>query len=143
MARSEYRVLLVDDSLDDVALLKRAFSVSEGAHFLEPLSSGQEVIEYFEGHGPYADRQNYPLPDVLILDLRMPGRSGFEVLEHLRKRGLPMPRRVAILTSAARPADILRSYELGAHFIAHKEADFRPFVQRVDRVMLEDTRAPG
>ena len=76
--------------------------------------------------------------DAAILDLRMPGKTGFEVLEHLRRRALPIPKRIAILTSFAQPADILRSYELGAHFIAHKEADFRPLVHRLDRAMADE-----
>src|SRR5882724_807934 len=123
MARNAYRVLIADDSPDDVALLKRAFSQSAGAEFLEVLSTGQEVVDYFEGKGRYHNRQAHPIPDALILDLRMPGKTGFEVLEHLRRRAFPIPKRIAILTSFAQPADILRSYELGAHFIAHKEAD--------------------
>ena len=135
MARNAYTILIADDSHDDVVLLKRAFKASESAEFLEVLSNGDQVIDYFEGRGRYGDRQTHPIPDVLILDLRMPVKSGFEVLEHLRKNGLPTPKRVAILTGCARPADILRSYELGAHFIAPKEADFRPLVQRLDRVM--------
>jgi DNA-binding NarL/FixJ family response regulator len=135
MARNAYTILIADDSQDDVVLLKRAFKASESAEFLEVLSNGDQVIDYFEGRGRYGDRQAHPIPDVLILDLRMPVKSGFEVLEHLRTHGLPVPKRVAILTGFARPADILRSYELGAHFIAPKEADFRPLVQRLDRVM--------
>ncbi len=139
MARNAYRVLIADDSPDDVALLKRAFKTSAAAEFLEVLSTGQQVVDYFEGKGRYGDRRVHSLPDVLILDLRMPAKSGFEVLEHLQKRGVALAKRAAILTGFAQPADILRSYELGAHFIAHKQADFRPLVQRLDRAMLDDT----
>src|SRR4051794_18191875 len=110
MASSAYNVLIADDSADDVALLKRAFRSSQSARFLSVLSDGQEVVDYFEGKGKYSDRQRHPLPDVLILDLRMPLKTGFEVLEHLQKRGLPIPKRVAILTSTAQPSDILRSF---------------------------------
>jgi len=142
MARNSYTVLVADDSYDDVALLKRAFKTSESAEFLEVLSNGDQVIDYFEGKGCYGNRQAHPIPDVLILDLRMPCKGGFEVLDHLRKRGLPFPQRVAILTGLARPADILRSYELGAHFIAHKDADFRSLVQRLDRAMSAGSTPP-
>src|ERR1051325_6820433 len=101
MARNAYRVLIADDSPDDVALLKRAFKASAGAEFLEVLSTGQEVVDYFEGKGRYADRLAHPIPDLLILDLRMPAKSGFEVLEHLHKRGITLAKRVAILTGSA------------------------------------------
>jgi DNA-binding NarL/FixJ family response regulator len=141
MART-YTILVADDSHDDVALLKRAFSTSQTAEVLEVLSTGDQVIDYFEGKGRYSDRRVHPIPDVLILDLRMPAKNGFEVLEHLRNRALPIPKRVGILTGLARPADILKSYELGAHFIAHKEADFRSLVQRLDRAMSGDPVPP-
>ena len=135
-----YRILVADDSSDDVLLLKRAFQQSPAAEFLQVLPNGQQVMDYLEGKGRFSDRRTYPLPDVLILDLRMPLMNGFEVLERLRQRNLPVPKRVAILTSEARAADIRRAYELGAHFIAHKEVDFRPFVQRLDRVMIDQGR---
>lgn len=139
MAR-HYRILVADDSWDDVLLLKRAFHHSEAAEFLEVLSNGRQVLDYLEGKGRFSDRQLHPLPDVLILDLRMPLLSGFEVLEQIRQRGLQNPVKIAILTTDAQAADIQRSYELGAHFIAHKQADFRPLVQRIDRAMTEGPR---
>jgi CheY-like chemotaxis protein len=143
MPRPTYKVLIADDSSDDAVLLKRAFKDAEAAKLMDTLTTGQQVIEYFEGKGRYRDRQVHPIPDVLILDLRMPIKSGFEVLEHLRAHGLPSPKRVVILTSVARPADIQKAHDLGAHFIACKEADLRSLVQRLDRVMQEDLPGSG
>src|SRR6478609_1709090 len=93
-----YRILVADDSTDYVVLIKRAFESSPAAEFLTVLSSGKEVIEYLKGQGEYADRTAHPLPDVLILDLKMPGLGGFAVLEYIRQHQLPLPKRVAVLT---------------------------------------------
>ena len=141
MAHRAHKILVVDDSADDVLLLRRAFAACAGAEIIGVLSDGQQVMDYFDGKGKYADRQAHPAPDVLILDLKIPVRSGFEVLEYLRARLSPMPCRVVILTSFAQPSDIQRSYELGAHLIAHKEADLRPLAQRLEREMNAPSRA--
>src|SRR4051812_9882471 len=117
MARTSYTVLIADDSEHYVLLLKDVFQASRAAQLLGTLSNGQEVVDYFQGNDPYADRQKHPIPDVLILDLRMPLKGGFEVLHYLRRHGLPTAKCTVILTGLAESADILRAHELGAHFI--------------------------
>jgi CheY-like chemotaxis protein len=108
-------VLLVEDNPDDVLLTRRAFSK---AHFPVPLqviSDGQGAIDYLGGAGEYADRGRFPLPLVLLLDLKLPRRSGFEVLAWLR--GQPGLRRipVVVLTSSGQSVDVNRAYDLGAN----------------------------
>jgi CheY-like chemotaxis protein len=141
MARAAYTLLMAEDSTDDVALLTRALRESIELRLVCVLSDGDQVVDYFEGKGRYRDRRAFPIPDVLLLDLRMPKRSGFEVIEYLRARKLPLPKRIVVLTSLAHPSDILRAHELGAHFIANKQADFRPVIERLHRSLGLEERA--
>jgi CheY-like chemotaxis protein len=108
-------VLLVEDDPDDVLLTRRAFAK---AHFPTPLhvvSDGQGAIDYLGGEGEYADRGRFPLPLILLLDLKLPRRSGFEVLQWLR--GQPGLRRipVVVLTGSGQSVDVNRAYDLGAN----------------------------
>ena len=107
-------VLLVDDSVNDAKLMHAVF---ERAGFIEPLRSTQGAdgaIAYLRGDGVYGDRQQFPLPTALLLDLNMPGKNGFEVLEWIRQRPALKRLRVFILSASSRPQDIERAYDLGA-----------------------------
>jgi CheY-like chemotaxis protein len=143
MSQSRYRVLVADDSEDYLRLIQHAFESSAAAEFLPPLSDGKEVVAYLEGRAEYADRAAHPYPHVLILDLKMPGMGGFQVLEYIRQRGLLLPKRVVVLTAFAQVEDIHRSYALGAHFISPKTADLRPLVQRIEAALASDQRSGG
>ena len=108
-------VLLVDDSTNDARLMRAA---CERAGFVEPLrfvQGADEAIAYLEGKGAYADRQQFPLPTVLLLDLNMPGKGGFEVLEWIRDQPGLRRLRVYILSASNRAQDIERAYDLGAN----------------------------
>lgn len=108
-------VLFVEDDENDVFFLQRAFREADIPHPLRVASDGQEAIDYLSGVGKYADRSAYPFPCLLILDLKMPRKTGMEVLEWVRHqrhlRGLP----ILILSSSAHRNDIERAYELGAN----------------------------
>src|SRR4029079_2071350 len=78
-------ILIADDSEDDITVIRKAF---EKAHVPNPVysvKSGQEAIAYLQGKGRYSLRDEYPLPDILLLDLAMPGTDGFEVLQWIRE----------------------------------------------------------
>jgi CheY-like chemotaxis protein len=74
-------VLLADDSDDEVLLFKRAFNRAEISNPLQVVSGGSEAIAYLNGEGKFADRTAYPLPRVLVLDVKMPGIDGLQVLQ--------------------------------------------------------------
>src|SRR5712671_1513263 len=97
--KSDVTILLAEDYDDDVALLQRAFQKVEVGR-LEVVRNGDEAIEYLLGGGPYSDRERYPFPNVMLIDMKMPRRSGLEVLQWVRQRepikGLP----VIVLTSS-------------------------------------------
>lgn len=108
-------VLLVDDSADDALLMRMAF---ERAGFVQPLRhvhNGEEAIAYLRGDGAYRDRSLFPLPTTLLLDLNMPRKNGFEVLEWLRSQPELRRLRVYILSASNRAQDIERAYDLGAN----------------------------
>jgi len=106
-------VLLVEDDPNDVALTQRAFERAGFANPLQVLSDGEQAIGYLGGEASYADRNRYPLPILVLLDLKLPRTSGFEVLAWIR--GAPNIRRlpVVVLTSSQQSPDIDRAYDAG------------------------------
>lgn len=117
-------VLLVEDNPDDVLLTRRAFSKAQIPVPLHVVGDGQGAMDYLGGIGDYADRERFPLPLVLLLDLKLPRRSGFEVLEWLR--GQPGLRRipVVVLTSSDQMDDVNRAFDLGANSYLVKPVRF-------------------
>jgi CheY-like chemotaxis protein len=114
MGAKEWIVLLVDDDPNDVLLIRRAFSKSSFATSLHSVHDGEEAMHYLQGLEPYRDRVRYPLPCLILLDLKMPRLDGFEVLQWLR--GQPKLRHlpVVVLSSSNAIVDVNRAYELGA-----------------------------
>ncbi len=117
-------VLLVEDDPNDILLIRRAFQKTSMAAPLQVVHDGDAAVAYLEGQGAYADRGRYPLPILMLLDLKLPRRSGVEVLtwmrEHEGLEALP----VVALSSSGEPVDILRAYELGARSFYVKPTSF-------------------
>jgi len=111
---SSYSVLVVDDSADDRFFLRHSLG-KEGGRLVVvgELCDGEEAMAYLGGRGKFADRQQFPVPDLMLLDLKMPKKDGHEVLAWLRNRRMIWPI-VVVLTSSILPADITRSLDLGA-----------------------------
>ena len=125
-------VLLVDDSEDDVFLLKRALRAHPWLRVVAWAEDGNVAIDYLSGAGPYADRDQYPWPDVMVLDLKMPGRDGFAVLEWLRGKS-PRPR-VAVFTTSDLEEEKARVAELGADLYQHKAFQMEALEQFIRRL---------
>ena len=108
-------LLLVEDNEDDVFLMKRAL---QGAHVINPLfvaEDGQEALDYLGGAGKFADRNSYPLPAVVFLDLKLPFVSGHDVLTWIRRQKELDSLVVIVLTSSNEASDLSRCYALGAN----------------------------
>src|SRR6516164_3396218 len=80
MDTRNFTVLLVEDDLNDIFLVKRAFKMARVKNPLQVVTDGQEAVSYLKGEGKYADREACPLPKLIVMDIKMPRRSGFEVL---------------------------------------------------------------
>ena len=108
-------ILLVDDSKDDSLLLKHEFERAGLANPLFFLSSGADAISYLAGEGEFHDRSIYPMPSVLLLDLKMPGMDGFDVLSWIGKRPELKRLLIVVLSGCADVKQVTRAYELGAN----------------------------
>ncbi|HMJ64770.1 MAG TPA: response regulator [Candidatus Binatia bacterium] len=108
-------ILLVEDNSDDVLLFRHALSRARRPHPLYVVHDGQAAIDYLSGAGEYKDRNLFPLPELIMLDLKMPRLGGFEVLKWIRGEGAARLIPVIILSSSALADDVNRAYELAAN----------------------------
>ncbi len=112
----EAPVLLVEDDPADVRLIQRAFGKLPESVRVIRLTNGDEAVSYLAGDAPYENRGTHPMPRVVLLDIKLPRRSGFEVLEWLRRQSTAIKRLpVVMLTSSRHSVDINRAYDLGAN----------------------------
>lgn len=133
---NEELILLVEDNGDDVALVRRAFRRAGIATRLEVMGDGDAAVEYLQGTGEYADRIAWPLPRLMLLDLKLPRRSGLEVLEWLSTQPHLQPQAVVVLTSSRENTDLRRAYALGANSYLVKPVDFDDLLGMVQTLNL-------
>lgn len=108
-------ILLVEDDPDDILLIRRAFARAGLQDSMEIVTDGEGAVDYLGGSGSYSSRERFPLPAVILLDLKLPRKSGFEVLEWIRAQ--PGLRRipVVVLTGSGQRSDVDRAFDLGAN----------------------------
>ena len=123
-------ILLVEDNSDDVALTLRALKKNNISNKIVVASDGVEALDYLFGTGPYAG-QDIVLPQLILLDLKLPKLDGFEVLKKLRAAARTRFLPVVILTSSKEQQDIADGYGLGANSYIRKPVDFQQFVEAV------------
>jgi CheY-like chemotaxis protein len=138
-------ILVADDNVDDVELLRRAFARAGFANRFFAVN-GVRVVQYLEGKGPYADRVAFPLPRLILLDIKMQGMSGTEVLQWIRQR--PQFRRlpVIIFTGSDYEEDVNRAYDLGANSYLVKPQtleDLLVAVRQIGEFWLRLSQLPG
>ena len=127
-------VLLAEDDPDDVLLTQIAFERARLANPLQVVRDGEEAIAYLGGEGAFADRDRFPMPILLLLDLDMPKMDGFQVLDWLRADPLLRQLPVAIMTSSDHDPHISRAYELGADSYLIKPPDATAMLNLVQRL---------
>jgi DNA-binding response OmpR family regulator len=129
-------LLLVEDDEHDTLFLKRAMDKVGMLVLVREVRDGAEALDYLAGRGAFADRAKNPVPSLVLLDVKLPKKSGFEVLEWMRSQ--PEYRRTpaVMLTSSQSAADVSRAYELGANAYHVKPAGFDGLLELVRGIHL-------
>lgn len=117
-------ILLVEDDENDRLLIERAFDKGRIANPIKAVTNGEDAVSYLAGTGAFADRQQFPLPVLMLLDLKLPRKSGLEVLAWVREQSGLKRLPVVVLTSSRETIDINRAYDLGANSYLVKPVGF-------------------
>jgi CheY-like chemotaxis protein len=124
-------ILLAEDNENDIVLIQESFKRGNLSNPLHVVRDGEEAIAYLMGEGKYSNRSEYPLPDLLLLDLKMPRMDGFEVLRWIRRQPELKALRVVVLTSSDHIRDMNQAYQLGANSFLVKPMDFDNFAETI------------
>ena len=129
-------ILLVEDNPDDADLTLAAFQESKTFNEIVVARDGEEALEYLFATGSFAERDPKLMPEVVLLDLKLPKVDGLEVLRRVRadERTRRLP--VVVLTSSNEERDIIRSYDLGANSFVQKPVDFGQFMEAARQLGL-------
>jgi CheY-like chemotaxis protein len=127
-------ILLAEDDQNDVVLMRRAFERVGIPNPLLVVSNGQEAVDYLAGKDDYANREKYPLPGLMLLDLKMPWMDGFDVLAWLRSQPQFNELPVVVMTSSKLQADVDKSRELGVYDYRVKPHNYDDLVRLIDDV---------
>lgn len=136
MNASEYPILLVEDSPDDALLIQRAFRKANLANPVQLVRDGEEAVAYLSGAVPYEDRARFPLPVFMLLDLKLPRRSGLEVLAWVRQESVVKRLPIVVLTSSREAVDVNRAYDLGVNSYLTKPVGFEALIEMVKNINL-------
>lgn len=125
-------ILLVDDNEDDIFFAKHALREAQITNPYKAATDGQEAIDYLSGVGKFTDRAQFPLPGVMLLDLKMPRKTGFEVLQWVRGEAHLRTLPIIILTTSCETSDIRRAYELGANSYLQKPSNTKVLAEMMN-----------
>ena len=131
-------ILIAEDNEDDVFIMQTAWRKAELPNPLQVVTDGEEAISYFKGNGNYGDRGKHPLPVVIFLDLNMPRKNGFEVLQWLRQQSGLKRIIVNILSASSRGEDVRQAFDCGANVYLVKPSKIEALVE-----MLKTWRSLG
>lgn len=127
-------ILLVEDNRLDIELTLDAFREAHLGNTVHVARDGQEALDYLNGEGDYADRETYPLPDIVLLDLKLPRIDGFEILRRIKGTGCLKRLPVIILTSSEEEGDRALGYDCGANSYLVKPVSFEGFLKVVREI---------
>lgn len=138
-------ILLAEDKQGDIDLMRHAFKKCRRQPPLHVVRDGEEVLAYLKGEGAYSNREEYPLPHLLLLDLKMPRLNGFEVLHWIRNQPEFKNLVVVVLTASKEIWDVDTAYKRGANSFLVKPVHMKELVRLLDAVQdywLEHNRNP-
>ncbi len=127
VASHHFPILYAEDEEDDILLVRKAFERAGITNPIFTVIDGQQAIDYLAGKGAYADRKQYPMPGLLLLDLNLPLKSGFDILKWIRQDPR-LKTMIVICSSSGQAVDIQRAYALGANGYIRKPSDFQKLV---------------
>jgi len=123
MAKDRPTLLIVEDNEDDIFFVERIFKQIGARCELRFARDGIEAVEYLSGKGAFQDRAKYPMPTIILMDLKMPRRNGFEVLEWMHNQEEIRLIPTIVVTSSTLQEDVTRAYRLGANAVMNKPVD--------------------
>jgi CheY-like chemotaxis protein len=133
---NEKAILLVEDDPNDILLVQRAFRKANIQNPLGVLNDGESAVEYLAGQGPYANRSDWPLPGLILLDLKLPRKSGHEVLSWLRQQPGIGHLTTVVLSSSKESEDIERAYASGVNSYLVKPVAFDALLEMIKTLNL-------
>ncbi len=142
--KDSFTILVAEDDGNDVELYQRAFVRANIRNPVRFVSEGRQVVDYLSGFGAYSDRDRYPIPGLLLLDIKMPRMTGLEVLEWVRKTEPFQQMLVIVVTSSAMSPDVLRARELGAsgYYVKRPYFEGLPEVMKSTMFLAPENRLP-
>jgi len=136
MTASDLTILLVEDNSTDVILIRRAFDKAKLGNPVQVVSDGDAAVDYLAGSGTYTDRKRFPLPILILLDLKLPRRSGIEVLQWLRAQDTLKRIPVVMLTSSQQERDVNAAYDMGVNSYLVKPVEFDGLLEMLKTINL-------
>jgi CheY-like chemotaxis protein len=133
-------ILHVEDDADEAFIVRRALEKAEIGCAIHQVVDGEGAIDYLSGASPFDQRDRHPLPDVILLDLKLPGKDGFDVLMWARSQGSLQATPIIVLTSSDRPEDLQRANALGATAYLNKSVSCRNVIELLKTL---DPERPG
>ena len=145
MTSQPFTILHVEDDPNDVLLVNRAIRKANTSMVVRSVGDGDQALAYLSGSDAYANREEHPLPNLILLDLKMPRKSGLEVLAWIRQQANLKRMVVVIFTSSKHDHDINRAYELGANSYLVKPVGFEALqetMKQVDQYWARSNQPP-
>lgn len=134
MSENLYSVLLIEDNPDHVELIRRAITSGPLKIKLTILSDGEDALNFIFRKGKYKTTGNRPIPDLILLDIKLPKVDGYEILRliktHAKLKSIP----IIVLTTSARKEDIERMYQYGANSYIIKPSQYHEFVALYEKI---------
>jgi len=127
-------ILLVEDEEAHAQLTKRAIRKAGNANRIDVAYDGEEALDYLFNNGKYADKSKYPYPGLILLDIKLPGIDGIEVLQKIKQNPNLKKIPVIMLTTSEREEDIAKSYDYHANSYLTKPVGFKEFEEKIGQI---------